>query len=169
MNGFAEKPISGEQILKEFNASLQRRKRKGHDNEKREEDINDAIILVAEDMPINAAILKRLLKMKGANTEVASNGQIALDMFQAHESGYYDAIIMDIRMPVMDGLQATAAIRALDSQYAKDIPIIALTANAFNEDVKLSLKAGMDAQLSKPVEPEKLYATLNSLIHRSDR
>ena len=97
-------------------------------------------------------------------SELAENGQIAVDMFSEHAAGYYDAILMDVRMPVMDGLEATRAIRDLDRPDAKSIPIIAMTANAFDEDVKQSLQAGMNAHLSKPVEPERLYETLGRVI-----
>ena len=88
--------------------------------------------------------------------------------FAGSEPGYYDAILMDIRMPVMDGLAATAAIRALDRRDAKHIPIIAMTANAFDEDVQQSLQAGMNAHLSKPVEPDHLYQILEELIWEKD-
>ncbi len=83
---------------------------------------------------------------------------------KAHSEGYYDAILMDLRMPEMDGLEATRVIRATDRPDAKTIPIIALTANAFDEDVQRSLQAGLNAHLSKPVQPEILYETLESLI-----
>ena len=78
--------------------------------------------------------------------------------------GYYDAILMDMRMPEMDGLEATRAIRALDRPDAGTIPIIALTANAFDEDVQRSMQAGLNAHLSKPVEPDVLFKTLENLI-----
>ena len=94
----------------------------------------------------------------------AENGKIVLQMFENSQVGYYDAILMDVRMPEMAGLEATAAIRALDRPDAKTIPIIALTANAFDEDVQRSLQVGMDAHLSKPVDPEHLYQTLEELI-----
>ena len=81
-----------------------------------------------------------------------------------HQPGHYDAILMDMRMPEMDGLEATRRIRAMGRTDAKEIPIIALTANAFDEDVQRSLQAGLDAHLSKPVQPESLYETLESLI-----
>ena len=122
------------------------------------------LILVAEDMELNAEILMDLLEMEGIRSEHAENGQIAVDMFSGHPAGYYDAILMDVRMPVMDGLEATRAIRALNRPDAKTIPIIAMTANAFDEDVQQSLQAGMNAHLSKPVEPEHLYQTMNDLI-----
>lgn len=104
-------------------------------------------LLVVEDMELNA-----------------ENGQIALEMFSDHPMGYYDAILMDVRMPVRNGLDATRAIRELERADAGEIPIIAMTANAFDEDVQISLQAGMDAHLSKPVEPELLYETLDRLI-----
>ncbi len=121
-------------------------------------------ILVAEDMDINAQILLKILKMKGLEADRAENGQIAVDMFKEAEIWHYDAIIMDMRMPVMDGLTATDTIRKLDREDAKKIPIIALTANAFAEDVQRSMQAGLDAHLSKPLEPEKIYKTLGKLI-----
>ena len=123
-----------------------------------------SIVLVVEDMELNAEILMDLLDMEDIRSEHAENGQIAVDMFSEHPAGYYDAILMDVRMPVMDGLEATRAIRALNRPDAKRIPIIAMTANAFDEDVQQSLQAGMNAHLSKPVEPERLYEMLSKMI-----
>ena len=85
-------------------------------------------------------------------------------MFKNHEAGYYSAILMDMRMPEMDGLEATRIIRAMEREDAKTIPIIALTANAFYEDVQRSMQAGLNAHLSKPVEPDILFKTLENLI-----
>ena len=85
-------------------------------------------------------------------------------MFAEQPAGYYNAVLMDVRMPVMDGLSAAQAIRALDRPDAKEIPIIAMTANVFDEDVERSLQAGMNAHLFKPIEPERLYETLARLI-----
>ena len=113
---------------------------------------------------VNAEIMMMVLSMREMEAELAENGKVAVDMFAAHEAGYYDAILMDMRMPVMDGLTATREIRAMDRKDAKTIPIIALTANAFDEDVQRSMQAGLNAHLSKPVEPEALFGTLESLI-----
>ena len=85
-------------------------------------------------------------------------------MFSEKEPGYYDAILMDVRMPVMDGLTAAGVIRGLDRADAKTVPMIAMTANVFEEDVESSLRAGMNAHLTKPVEPDKLYGVLAELI-----
>lgn len=121
-------------------------------------------VLLAEDMEINAEIMKEILGSWDMEAEHAENGEVALKLFEQSEAYHFDAILMDMRMPVMDGLEATKAIRALDREDAKTIPIIALTANAFNEDVERSLQAGLDAHLSKPVEPDSLYQTLGRLI-----
>ena len=125
-----------------------------------------SLVLVAEDVELNAEILMDVLDLEDIRSEHAENGQIAVDMFSEHPAGYYDAILMDVRMPVMDGLTATRTIRALDRPDAKSIPIIAMTANAFDEDVQQSLQSGMNAHLSKPIEPEHLYEMLSQMIHR---
>jgi CheY-like chemotaxis protein len=110
-----------------------------------------------------------ILEMEDMTADHAENGKIALEMFEESAAGTYDAILMDIRMPEMDGLEATTAIRALDRPDAKMIPIIALTANAFDEDVQRSLQAGMNAHLSKPVEPDHLYQTMGELIYEAEK
>ena len=120
-------------------------------------------VLVAEDVDLNAEILMDLLEMEGISADRAENGRIAVDLFAESEEGYYNAILMDMRMPEMDGLSAAKAIRAMERPDAKTVPIIALTANAFEDDVQRSLQAGLDAHLSKPVDPEKLYETLSRL------
>ncbi|MBR1857973.1 MAG: response regulator, partial [Selenomonadaceae bacterium] len=122
-------------------------------------------ILLAEDMIVNAEIMMQVLQMREMLPEHAENGKIAVEMFSSHEEGYYSAILMDMRMPEMDGLEATMAIRAMKRADAKTIPIIALTANAFDEDVQRSLQAGLNAHLSKPVNPDVLFETLENMIH----
>ena len=124
-------------------------------------------ILLAEDMEINAEIMMDILEMEEIDADHAENGKIAVDMFAQSKPGTYSAILMDVRMPVMDGLEAAEAIRALDRPDAKKIPVIALTANAFDEDVQRSLQAGMNAHLTKPVEPDHLYRTLEELIREA--
>ena len=131
---------------------------------KREISLRGKRILLAEDLPINAEIMIQLLSMEGMTTDHAENGEEAFKLFKKSEIDYYDAILMDVRMPVMDGLETTEAIRSLHREDAHTIPIIALTANAFDEDVQRSLQAGMNAHLSKPVEPEQLRNTLMELI-----
>ena len=115
-------------------------------------------------MLVNAEIMTMVLAMREITVDHAENGKIALQMFTDREEGYYDAVLMDMRMPVMDGLEATRAIRSLNRKDALTVPIIALTANAFDEDVQRSMQAGLNAHLSKPVEPDALFETLERLI-----
>ncbi|MEG2053646.1 MAG: response regulator, partial [Oscillospiraceae bacterium] len=104
----------------------------------------------------------------GFVVEVAENGLSALEKFSNSPVGYYSAILMDIRMPIMDGLQATKNIRLWNKADAKTIPIIAMTANAFDEDLQRSKKAGMNAHLAKPIEPQLLFQTLYDFIYKKD-
>ncbi|MDO4554965.1 MAG: PAS domain-containing protein, partial [Lachnospiraceae bacterium] len=126
--------------------------------------LKEARVLLVEDHPINAQIEKLILENKGVIVTTAENGQAALDKFLASPPDYYCAILMDIRMPVMDGLEATKAIRATDRPDAKTIPIIATSANAYDEDIKASLAAGMTGHISKPIDTEKLYQMLSELL-----
>ena len=123
-------------------------------------------VLIVEDIELNAEIVADLLELEGVASERAENGQAALDRFRACPPGYYDAILMDLRMPVMDGLEATRSIRALERPDAKTIPIIALTANTLEEDIQHSLEAGMQAHMPKPVDADQLYAVLDKLIRQ---
>ncbi|MBP5624417.1 MAG: response regulator, partial [Lachnospiraceae bacterium] len=129
-----------------------------------EVDLNGKRILVVEDNDINREIAEAILQKKGIVTETAVNGQEAVEMFASRVAGYYDMILMDIRMPVMSGLTATKRIRAMDRDDAAEIPIVAMTANAFSKDVQASLDAGMDAHLSKPIEPNVLYSTISKFV-----
>ena len=136
----------------------------GGQHEKPRATLSGKTILLAEDLPVNAEIMAMILSMREMKAERAENGRIAVEMFKSHEPGYYSAILMDVRMPEMDGLEATRVIRSMDRGDAKSIPIIALTANAFDEDVQNSLQAGLNAHLSKPVEPDVLFETLEELL-----
>ena len=121
-------------------------------------------ILLCEDHPINAQIAKTLLEKQGMLVDVADNGRIGVDMFEHSQVGEYAAVLMDVRMPVMNGLDATRAIRALPRADARSVPIVAMTANAFAEDVAEALDAGMDRHTAKPVDPQRLYEVLADVI-----
>ncbi|WP_278625065.1 response regulator [Parabacteroides gordonii] len=122
-------------------------------------------ILVVEDNELNREIAYELLQETKAVVETAVDGQDALDKVSASPEGYYDLIIMDIQMPVMNGLEATKAIRRLDRKDIKDMPIVAMSANAFAEDVQLSLDAGMNEHIPKPIEIDKLYSVMGKWFH----
>ena len=122
-------------------------------------------ILIVDDDENIAELISLYLMKECFDTEIVNDGESALTKISTFNP---DLILLDIRMPEMDGLEAAAAIRALARSDAKTIPIIALTANAFDEDVQRSLQVGMDAHLSKPVDPEHLYQTLEELIWEYD-
>ncbi len=124
-------------------------------------------ILLCEDNEINTEIALALLEKKACVIDCAEDGLEGVNLFKQSEVGYYDLVLMDIRMPVMNGLEASKEIRKLNRADAKTIPIIAMTADAFNADKKISREAGMNAHLSKPIEPTLLYRTMVDLIKKS--
>ena len=124
-------------------------------------------ILLVEDHLLNVEVAKRLLESRHAEVVVANNGLHSIEQISQHPDGYFDAVLMDIRMPVMDGLTATRAIRQLHKEYAAKVPIIAMSANAFEEDIEKSRAAGMNEHLSKPIEPQKLFEVLDDWFQRS--
>ena len=162
VDSFIAKPLFASNVLDEFKQAIRRRLETHREVHKAE--LAGRRILLAEDMEINADIMMDILSLREVEADHAENGQIAVEMFRKSAVGEYSAILMDVRMPVMNGLEATEAIRSMDRADAKEIPIIALTANAFDEDVQRSLQAGMNAHLSKPVESEHLFETLEQLI-----
>ena len=159
---FVAKPLFAEKVLDEFRAAFRKKNAK---LVRETADLKGRRILLAEDVSVNAEIMIMVLSMREMEVDHAENGRIAVEKFEKHEEGYYDAILMDMRMPEMDGLEATRRIRAMSRADAKSIPIIALTANAFDEDVQHSMQAGLNAHLSKPVEPDVLFETLEGLLH----
>ena len=163
VDSFLAKPLFASNVISEFER-IARKNNMALFRERGKAELEGKHILLAEDVFINAEIMKELLKIKGAIIEHAENGRIAVDMFNESTESYYDAILMDVRMPEMDGLEATKTIRKFERPDSKTVPIIAMTANAFDEDVQRSLQAGMNAHLSKPVEPERLYQILEELI-----
>lgn len=139
-------------------------KREEPAKEDRMQDLKEKRVLLAEDNEINTFVARRILEHQGILVDHAENGKEAVKAVRESPEGYYDAIIMDIRMPVMNGLEATTAIRKLARRDADSIPIIAMTANAYDEDMRKSIDAGMNAHLAKPIEPPVLYSTLLKYI-----
>lgn len=162
VNGFISKPIMKSKLfhlMKKFVTNMK--------DEKQDNIIPDNIItfpskriLIVEDNELNREIAYELLKETCADIDTAIDGQDALNKVSSSPEGYYDLIIMDIQMPVMNGLEATKAIRHLDRQDIKEMPIVAMSANAFDEDVRLSLEAGINEHMPKPIEIDKLYGIL---------
>ena len=129
-------------------------------------DLTGKRLLLAEDNELNREIAGELIGGAGAQIDCAENGREAVDLFTRSPVGWYDAVLMDIQMPVMNGLEATKELRALPRADSCRVPIIAMTANAFLEDVKTSLEAGMDAHISKPLDMDKVFSTLEELLGR---
>lgn len=154
---FVELPIAeGDQTMPDVNAA-------GVVTQEEEEfSIDGYKILLAEDNDVNALIAMKLLKARGADVERAVNGAVAVQMFEAQKPNYYDVILMDIQMPELNGWQATQAIRAMERADAKEIPILALSADAFVEDKRKSIEMGMNGHVAKPID----FAELTSVIRK---
>ncbi len=123
-------------------------------------DLRGMRVLLAEDNDLNREVATFMLERQGVQVDTAGNGQEAVERFKGSPRGHYDMILMDVMMPVMDGIEATRAIRQLDRPDARDIPIIAVTANAFSDDVETSSRAGMDDHVSKPLDAKQLIDTM---------
>lgn len=138
------------------------------ETEEKTVDFSTKRLLIVEDNMVNMEIAKMILTQAGFTVETAENGQIGVDMVKASPDGYYDAILMDIQMPVMDGYTAARSIRTLENKAHAGIPILAMTANAFKEDEEKSKEAGMQAHIAKPIDVNKLLKTLSSVLSENE-
>lgn len=157
---FMRKPVFVSSLAKTYENIILGKEDNESAHEAPQFDFSGRRVLLAEDNDINAEIARNILELKGIEVDAAKNGAEAAEAFARSEQGYYDLILMDVRMPVMDGLEAARAIRAMHRKDSRSVPILAMTANAFQEDVVLSLEAGMNAHLAKPIEPEELYRAI---------
>ena len=141
------------------------------EDEKEDEEISfeGFHVLVVEDNELNAEIAQSLLEDRDFEVDCVYDGAQAVERIRTTEPGTYDVILMDIMMPVMDGLDATRAIRAMEREDCHTIPIVAMSANAFDDDLKKSVECGMNGHLSKPVEVDKLYRMLNEVIRGREK
>ena len=165
VTAFCSKPL----FLSELRSCLQ--SVIGADEEEDEENASERSerfytghILLAEDNELNQEIAVEILSEAGFTTEVAGNGQIALDMLKASEPGYYQLVLMDVQMPILNGYETTKAIRNLKNRKLSSIPIIAMTANAFEEDKREALECGMNGHIAKPIDVKKLLETLDRVL-----
>ena len=167
VENYLEKPLYSMNIIENLE-QIARRSKMSIFKEKKRARLTGRRILLAEDVDINAEILTDMLELENIKVDHAENGKVAVELFERSTDGIYSAIIMDVRMPIMDGLEATRIIRGMDRPDAKRIPIIALTANTFDEDVQISMQAGMNAHLSKPVEADTLIKILGEKIYEAE-
>ena len=165
VNLLMSKPMFKSALVSAFTKALGEKEEEARRPDTEGYDFTGRRVLLAEDNAINTEVAVMLLESKGFVVDTAENGLRALELFSKSPTGYYDAILMDIRMPLMDGLTAAANIRHLSNQDASAIPIIAMTANAFDEDIEKSRAAGMDAHLAKPIDPGRMYQTLYDFIY----
>lgn len=164
VNLLMSKPMFKSSLVSAFSRALGKKEEEKQQEEDIDYDFTGKRILLVEDNIINTEVAVMLLKGKQFEVDTAENGLRAMELFSKSEEGYYDAILMDIRMPLMDGLTAATNIRHLSNGDAKSIPIIAMTANAFDDDIEKSKAAGMNAHLAKPIEPNRLYQILYDFI-----
>ncbi len=164
VTAFCNKPL----FLSELSSCLQSVLRpKSPEEENAEKDLqprHTGRILLAEDVEMNQELAVVLLESAGFSVDVADNGQIAFDMMAKSEPGYYQAVLMDVQMPVMDGYEATRRIRNLENHALSSIPIIAMTANAFTEDREEAIKCGMNGHIAKPIDVQVLFKTLDNVL-----
>ncbi len=163
IDGFIEKPLFKSTLYHEILKYIPHEEIEEEEEEPEEGEasLEGKRILMAEDYEINAEIAKAILEDEGIEVDVAENGKICVEMFTSRPQGYYDYILMDLRMPVMNGFEATRAIRAYDRPDAKEIPILAMTADAFEEDAQKCREAGMNLHLTKPIDPIALFKALH--------
>ena len=167
MDAFIEKPLFKSRLTRVLKEVL------GFGSEEKEitaleafqqEDFSGKRVLLVEDNELNIEVATELLDVVGIQVEQALNGELAVQCVQEHEPGYFDLIFMDIQMPVMNGYEAAKAIRASDREDLKKIPIIAMTADAFADDIRKAEESGMNGHISKPVDIEKLEDALKKWI-----
>lgn len=167
VNGFLPKPFFVTSLSQKL-STLSAEPENGDEGAVNLDALRDLNILAAEDNDLSAEMLIERLDMEGATVKRARNGQEAVEMFEASEPGEYDLILMDVQMPVMGGYEATRAIRASEHPEAQTIPIFAMTANVFAEDVRDALEAGMNVHIPKPIDMDELRRVTDRELNRKD-
>ena len=172
VNAFIRKPFDKTRMLTAFRNFIPREVVKQAEETLEqigEADYSDKRILVVEDNDLNREIATEILSMTGAMIDTAENGKEAVDMVIASDEGYYDLILMDLQMPVMNGYEATRALRAMEREDARKMPIVAMTANAFLEDIQQSKACGMNEHMSKPLDIDQLQRMLARWLTKQNR
>ncbi|MCM1496235.1 MAG: response regulator [Bacteroides sp.] len=167
VTGFCSKPLFLSE-LRDCLHSIVNRDKETEQPERTWKALHTGRILLVDDNELNQEIAVAILEEAGFSIEVAENGQVALDMLKASEAEYYQLILMDIQMPVMNGYEAAKAIRKLENPALASIPILAMTANAFEEDKREALRCGMDGHIAKPIDIEKLMETLDEMLTKNE-
>ncbi|MCM1246678.1 MAG: response regulator, partial [Roseburia sp.] len=166
-DGFISKPLFKSYLSEKLGVAANDEERKSGVDEAGNSDLKGLNVLVAEDIDLNWEVISELLNMYGISSDHAENGKEAVSMIQSADDGKYDLILMDVQMPIMNGKEAATEIRKSSRNYVKNIPIIAMTADAFAEDVDACLAAGMDGHVAKPVDMDKLCQEMRHVIKRT--
>ena len=167
VTAFCSKPL----FLSELKGCLNSIVNSGREQEapeRRPEPVRKGRILLTEDNELNQEIAVAILEGAGFTTDVAENGQVAVEMLSSSQPGYYQLVLMDVQMPVMNGYEATRAIRRLENRKLADIPILAMTANAFEEDKQEALRSGMNGHIAKPINIELLMKELDQILNPAE-
>lgn len=164
VTAFCGKPLFLSELKNCLRSVVNENKKDEFDIDKEPDGFRGGRILLVEDNELNQEIAVAILGDAGFDTEVAGNGQIAVDMLAKSQPGYYKLVLMDVQMPVMNGYEATKAIRSIENQSLASIPILAMTANAFEEDRQEALKSGMNGHIAKPIDVEKLFDALKKVL-----
>ncbi len=165
VTAFCSKPLFLSELRSCLHSVIGAEEKEEIKTSERKENFQAGRILLAEDNELNQEIATAILGDAGFTTEVAENGQIAVEMLEKSEPGYYQMILMDVQMPVMNGYEATREIRALENGGLASIPILAMTANAFEEDKQRAIQCGMNGHIAKPIDVEKLFETLEEILN----
>ena len=163
VTGFVSKPLFASDLHRALEKSLGKAPVVQEPTPKENKFVGKRILLV-EDNELNREIAEDILCESGFVVETAENGKVACEMVEHSDAGHYDLVLMDVQMPIMDGYEASRRIRALDNKQLSSIPIIAMTANAFEEDKSNAFAAGMNGHLAKPIDIDKMFAMLEQLL-----
>ena len=164
VTAFCSKPLFLSELSSCLNSVVNAEDMEEKEADDETEELPSGRILLAEDNELNQEIAVAILEEAGIYVEVAGNGQIAVEMLENSEPDYYQLILMDVKMPVMNGYEATKTIRKLENKKLSSIPIFAMTANAFEEDKREALNCGMNGHLAKPIDVEKLFNLLKKVL-----
>lgn len=164
VTAFCNKPLFLSDLRNALQSMLDQEMQESGPNDSEMSATHTGRILLAEDLDLNQEIAEVILTEAGFSLDIADNGQIAVDMLRNSEPGYYQLVLMDIQMPVMNGYEATKEIRKLDNPALASVPIVAMSANAFEEDKQEALHAGMNGHIAKPIDVKVLFETLNEIL-----
>ena len=165
VTAFCSKPLFLSELRSCLNSIVSTSENEEEDIEDESVNVQAGRILLAEDNELNQEIAVEILGDAGFTTDVAQNGQIAVDMLRKSEPGYYQVVLMDVQMPVMNGYEAVREIRRFENKELASIPILAMTANAFEEDKKEAIRCGMNAHIAKPIDVKGLFDTLKRVLN----